>query len=129
MSLACGGAFSRDEVIHRVLCRISKRQNDPKRREALKSLLASSKTAPPPPKQPDVFRRPSDADSGSWQTAPAPVPSLSIAPVLKQKAIKDDARVLNRTVMWEELAKQGAELCVPLPLPSPVCVLLYDLCV
>ncbi len=94
--------------VARAAFRISKRHNDPKRREALLNLLQSSTAAP-------VVAKPSKPESAApppRRPLPAEVPALSLSENVHKSSAHDEARKLNRGVMWEELMKQAAEACV-----------------
>lgn len=85
--------------------RIAQRSNDPKRRQALLKLLQASKAAAAKEQKPQRDAPKPEAPS----LPPPPVPHLPMAPVLETAATLDDARHLNRAVMWEELARTQAE--------------------
>jgi hypothetical protein len=89
--------------------RIAERSHDPKRREALKKLLNASRSG----KQPGNSEGNGSGVGPVSVQPPAPpvpivVPQLPVTPVLEARAQYDDARKLNRAVMWEELVKTQA---------------------
>ena len=84
---------------------------DPQRRAALEKLLATSKGLVKPQKALqtaaiDTNTARSDPPKSSVRSA---VPPLAMAPVLETKAVMDDARNLNRGMLWEEIVREQGE--------------------